>query len=245
MTLARGGISGGHALPTAPAAPGVEYVYKAAGTNPEFSVSFGGNSTYVSSKARNSTITYGIRIYKDSDNSLVGSATNTSGSPIGTSSITLTKGTSYYAKAFITDIFQQSSESAKSTSNVAATAPSAPLNPAASGGSLSASLSWSAPTDNGGPAITQYRWSVRTNTDPNTEVSWGLTTSTSVAINISANTYVMKVTASNGVFSGPEATSATFTVSAPPFFPSFGPFFPSFGPYFPSFGPSFPRFMFY
>src|SRR5262249_39235837 len=104
-----------------------------------------------------------------------------------------------------------------SATPVALTAPGAPTLNTATGANGSVSLGWSAPTSNGGSAITGYRIYRSTNnrhvtllTTPCNVTSW-----TDTGLN-NGTTYYYKVTALNSIGEGPRSNelAATPTTSA-------------------------------
>lgn len=112
----------------------------------------------------------------------------------------LTNGTTYYYVVSASNVGGESSNSTQvsATPEAAQTVPGAPTNVVASGGDTQASLTWQAPADDGGAAITDYSVTV----SPTTGVSGQTTRSVG-----SASTNFVFTGLSNG-------TAYSFTVAA-------------------------------
>src|SRR2546428_9009840 len=109
------------------------------------------------------------------------------------------------------------SASAQFTVTSTATPPSAPQNLQATGGNARVSLSWQAPSSNGGSAITYYK--IYRSTSPGTEAylttRGNVTSYTDLAVT-SGNTYFYKVTAVNSVGVSPQSNEASATPATVP-----------------------------
>jgi hypothetical protein len=139
----------------------------------------------------------------------IGSTAQTPTTVTGTPPLTsatvpnLTAGTSYTFK--VTASNPNGSAPASSPSNsvtpTAATAPSAPSGVTASPATSQALLTWTAPTDNGGSAISGYAVTPFIGSAAQTpvQVSGATTTSTTVTGLTNGSTYTFQVTATNGI----------------------------------------------
>src|SRR5439155_117653 len=102
-------------------------------------------------------------------------------------------------------------------SATALTIPSPPQNLQATGGNTHVSLSWQAPSSNGGSPITNYK--IYRSSSSGTEgylVTVGNVTSYTNTGLASGHTYFYKVTAVNGIGTSPVSNEANATPSAPP-----------------------------
>jgi RHS repeat-associated protein len=100
--------------------------------------------------------------------------------------------------------------------------PSVPTNVAAAPGSAQATVSWGAPTDNGGSVVTGYTITPLLNGNPGTPISVGGTATSATITNYNTTTplangtsYVFQVYASNSAGNGAPASSLAVTVGAP------------------------------
>lgn len=249
MTLVRGAAgAGGNFTPPVPTGLSIRRkTGVASGSNPGFGGSY---VNAYGSPSKYTGRTYTIEAFKTSDNTSVGTYTFTvstwnEGGDDLSSGITLTKGTSYYYKVKATDTRTglTGGFSAASPSITVLTLPSQlGTYSSVTGGTLTVSATWGAPTDNGGETVS-YDWQVRLNSNGSL-IDSGNTSSTTKTVDVAAGTYYFEVFPKNALGQGPGRSSSAVTAVAPPFFPffpSFGPFFPYF-PFFPSFGPYFPSF---
>ncbi len=100
-----------------------------------------------------------------------------------------------------------------------AAAPGAPTNVAASAGNQQATVTWTAPSDNGS-AITGYTITPYIGTQAQTPSSAGATaTSATISALTNGTTYTFSVAATNGVGTGPASSSGAVTPAGPPFAP--------------------------
>jgi hypothetical protein len=104
------------------------------------------------------------------------------------------------------------SGSANLTVTVAPDLPTAPVNPSATPGTTTATVSWSAPVDNGGAVITGY--TVTSEPGGQTCTTSGATSCTVGGLT-PATSYTFAVRATNSAGTGPAATTAPATTSAP------------------------------
>jgi hypothetical protein len=134
-----------------------------------------------------------------------------------------------------------------SSSVLVSTVPQAPSAPTASSPNVNQdSVSWSAPSNNGGSSITGYK--LKSSDGPVYDYGSGTTTATISETGGTSQSYQVLATNANGD-SEYSSSSSNVTTTAPffppffPYFPPFFPFFPFFPPYFPpAFGPYFPPF---
>lgn len=95
--------------------------------------------------------------------------------------------------------------------------PSAPGNVTAARGDTQVALSWTAPTDSGGPTITGYDITVYTGTTPVRTVNVaGSETGATVTGLVNGTVYTASIAATNEYGSGPVTTSTTFTPAGAP-----------------------------
>jgi hypothetical protein len=135
----------------------------------------------------------------------------------------LATGTSYTFTVVASNGSGSSSASAASNSITATTVPIAPAAPTATSPNPGAStnvagvqrdtVSWSAPTNNGGKAVTGYSWA-------SSDGKSGTTASTSVVVNQeggTSQTYTVQATNSNGNSASSAASNSITTFSFTPF----------------------------
>jgi RHS repeat-associated protein len=132
----------------------------------------------------------------------------------------LVNGTVYTFKVYATN-----SSGNGFTATVAGTPsgpPSVPTNVAAAPGSAQATVSWGAPTDNGGSAVTGYTITPVLNGNAGTPISVGGTATSATITNYNTTTplangtsYVFQVYASNSAGNGAPASSLAVRVGAP------------------------------
>jgi hypothetical protein len=106
------------------------------------------------------------------------------------------------------------------TGNAAApTAPGAPTNLGATAGNTQVSLSWTAPVNNGGSAITDYLVEYKLNSEPTTWSTFSDGTSTSTFATVTSlsnsSTYNFRVSAINAIGTSTPSGTANATPSAP------------------------------
>lgn len=145
---------------------------------------------------------YTVTALDNSGNPLSPSQTCTVVSPGTSCSISpLTNGTAYKFSATATNAAGTSASGSTASGAVTpASAPSAPLGVAGSGTGATAAITWSAPTDNGGSAITDYVVEYRVATSGTwTTFADGVSTATSstVAGLTAGSSYEFRVTAKN------------------------------------------------
>jgi hypothetical protein len=102
--------------------------------------------------------------------------------------------------------------------------PGAPTNVSATGGNQSATVSWTAPTTNGGAAITGYTVNVYPSgaTQPSQQVSAGASaTSAPVGGLTNGTSYTFTVVATNSVGNSPESAPSNAVTANPPPTPTF------------------------
>lgn len=107
--------------------------------------------------------------------------------------------------------------SAQSASVTPATVPGAPTNVVATGSNAQAAISWTAPSSNGGSAITSYTVTPFVGTTAGTPQSVGSTvTTTTITGLVNGTTYTFQVVATNSVGSSAPGTSNSATPGTPP-----------------------------
>jgi fibronectin type 3 domain-containing protein len=126
----------------------------------------------------------------------------------------LSNGTTYYYTVAAANVAGTGPQSSEASATPQATAPSAPLGLAASGGNGSIGLSWSVPASNGGSPITSY--SVYRGTSPggedNTPLATGVTgTNYTDGAVTKGTTYYYKVAAVNSIGTSPRSNEASAT----------------------------------
>jgi len=126
--------------------------------------------------------------------------------------------------------------SSASSSVTVTTVPATPSAPSVSTAALADTVSWTAPAT-GGKAISGYTWA--SSDGKGATVGSGTTSVVVTQEGDTSQTYTVLATNENGNSS---VSSASSSVTTPPFFPPFFPFFPPFFPFFPGFGPFFPGF---
>ena len=138
------------------------------------------------------------------------------------------------------------SQPTTSASTAITTVPQAPSAPQASSPNANQDVvTWSAPANNGGKAITGY--TLKSSDGPTYNYDANTTSATISETAGTAQTYQVLAKNANGN-STYSASSNSITTTAPffppyfPFFPPYFPFFPFFPPYFPPYFPYFPFF---
>jgi len=138
------------------------------------------------------------------------------------------------------------SQPTTSASTAITTVPQAPSAPQASSPNANQDVvTWSAPANNGGKAITGY--TLKSSDGPTYNYDANTTSATISETAGTAQTYQVLAKNANGN-STYSASSNSITTTAPffppyfPFFPPYFPFFPFFPPYFPPYFPFFPFF---
>jgi titin len=97
----------------------------------------------------------------------------------------------------------------------AAIAPAAPTGLTITPGGAQAALAWTAPTNTGGVAITDYRIQYSFNGGSYTTFSHAASAATSATITgLATGNYVFRVAAVNSVGTGPDVTSSSTSISA-------------------------------
>jgi hypothetical protein len=142
-----------------------------------------------------------------------GTSWTTHSSSLSTTSATvtgLTNGTSYIFRVLATNSAGSSAYSSSSTAVTPAAVPGAPTAVTATRSGTSLAVSWTAPSSDGGSAITDYTVEYSSNGG----TSWSAfahtaSTATSIAITglTTGNTYITRVTAENGVGAGTTSSS--------------------------------------
>jgi hypothetical protein len=148
----------------------------------------------------------------------------------------LQSNTGYTFTVTATNASGTSDASSASSSITATTVPAQPSAPSVTTSALSDAVSWTAPAT-GGSAITGYTWA--SSDGKGATVGSGTTSVNVTQEGNTSQTYTVYATNANG---NSAVSSASTSVTTPPFFPPFFPFFPPFFPFFPGFGPFFPGF---
>lgn len=151
----------------------------------------------------------GYKIYQSTDNSNFGSpiATQTATSLTVTS---LTNGTTYYYKVLAYNAIGDGSLTA-SVNGVPATTPGVPQSLAPTAGNAQVALSWSAPSSDGGEAVTGYKVYQSTDDASFTLVASPSGTSHTITGLTNGTPYYFKVAAVNAVNVGSQTSSVSST----------------------------------
>ena len=207
----------GGAPATAPSAP---QSLSATAGNAQVSLSWSAPS----SNGGSALTTY--TLYRSTTSGVLGSALSPSpGLSTNYTDTTAVNGTAYYYVVKASNAIGESpaSNEAPATPSAPATAPSAPQSLSATAGNAQVSLSWSAPSSNGGSALTTYTLYRSTTSgvlgsalSPSPGLSTNYTDTT--AVNGTAYYYVVK--ASNAIGESPASNEAPATPSAPATAPS-------------------------
>ena len=202
------GLTGASGAVTTPTAPGAPTGVSATGGNTQATVNWTAPSSG-GSPITGYVITPFIGTTAQTPSSAGASATSLTVTG-------LTNGTAYTFRVAATNAV---GTGPVGTSNAVtpATTPSAPVNVTATPGNAQATVAWSAPTTTGGSAITGYTVTPYIGTTAQTPVSvGGSTTSTMVTGLTNGTAYTFAVTATNGVGTGPAATSSAVTPATVP-----------------------------
>ena len=116
----------------------------------------------------------------------------------------LTNGTSYRFRVTATNAIGTSTRSAATNPVVLGAKPGAPTNASASKGDQSATVTWTTPTSDGGAPITSFK--VTSYPDGITQTVDATQTTATVTGLTNGTTYRFRVTATNGVGTGPSST---------------------------------------
>ncbi|MEA2635502.1 MAG: hypothetical protein QOH92_2269 [Chloroflexota bacterium] len=148
-----------------------------------------------------------------------GTPVQVSGSTLSTTISGLTNGMSYTFQATASN---SAGTGPAATSNlVVVGAPGPPQNVSATAGTGQASISWQAPAWSGGPAVSGYTVTPYVGGSAGTPVNVGGSTLTTTVTGLTnGTTYTFQVTATNGVATGPAATSNGVTPTGPPTAPT-------------------------
>ena len=171
--------------------------------------------------ANGSPITsYTVQAYDSAGNAVSG-ATCTISAPTTTCDVTsnLAAGSSYTFKVVATNAAGTGSASTASTSAAINAAPSVPRNVTATSSNGSATVSWDAPSDNRGSAVTGYTVTAYTsgNVVAGTCTATAPTETCSVTGLTNGDAYTFKVTATNGIGTSAQSNaSSTVTPSTVP-----------------------------
>ncbi len=140
------------------------------------------------------------------------SSSATSGTVTG-----LTNGTAYTFTVAAINSVGESSQSGMSSSVTPATLPGAPTIGTATGGTASASVSWTAPASNGGAAITGYTVTPYIGGTAQTAQTFNSAATTETVTGLSNSAYTFKVAAINSVGTGAQsaASNAVTPITVP------------------------------
>ena len=137
----------------------------------------------------------------------------------------LTNGTAYTFKVTATNVVGTGAASASSNSVTPATTPGAPTSLTPTSGNAQVALSWTAPSDTGGAAISDYIVEYKLDSDSSwSTFSDGVSTATSATVTglTNGSLYDFRVSAANSVGQGSASTQATSTPMTVPDAPVIG-----------------------
>src|SRR5437867_4444093 len=137
----------------------------------------------------------------------------------------LTNGVTYYYQVSAVNNVGEGPKSneASATPTAPATPPGAPQGLGATAGDATVTLTWSAPSSNGGSPITNYRIYRGTSSNGETlKATIGIVLTYTVTSVTNGVTYYYQVSAVNGAGEGPRSNEASATPSPPPPPPDFG-----------------------
>ena len=142
---------------------------------------------------------------------------NSTGSTSTTHTVTgLDKGTEYTFRVRAVNSVGDGTASSAVTETTLTTVPGAPTGLSATAAATSMALAWTAPTDNGGAAITEYQY--RFTTGSTAGGTWTDTNSTATSVTISSLTaeteYTFQVRAVNSVGNSPASSAVTESTTA-------------------------------
>src|SRR6266540_3527182 len=146
----------------------------------------------------------------------------TLGLATGYTDTAVTNGTTYYYKLTALNSLGESPTSSErsATPTAGATVPDAPTLNAATAGNASVALSWSAPTSNGGSALTGYRLYRSTSSGSETLLTTlGLATNYTDSAVTNGTTYYYKLTALNSLGESPSSSERSATPASGPTVP--------------------------
>ena len=150
-------------------------------------------------------------------------AWHSAGTSLTATIASLTNGTAYaFEVRAVSDAGASDAAAATATPAAAATAPSAPQNLAAAPGDGEVTLTWEAPANDGGSAVTGYEYRYAAGTAVPTETAWqsaGTSLTATIASLTNGTAYAFEVRAVNDVGEGDPAT-ATAAPAAPATAPS-------------------------
>src|SRR5207245_1751346 len=158
------------------------------------------------------------KIYRSSSSGAEGYLT-TVGNVTSYTNTGLSSGITYFYKVAAVNSASTSPQSNEASARTV-TPPSAPQNLQATGGAGNVTLSWQAPSSNGGSSITNYKIyrSSTSGTEGYLVTVGNVTSYTNTGLTV-GHTYFYKVTAVNSVGTSPqsnEASATTFTIPSAP-----------------------------
>jgi subtilase family serine protease len=156
----------------------------------------------------------GYKIYRGSASGAETLLTTVGTSTSYSDSAVVSGATYYYKVTAVNSVGEGPKSNEASAGLVVTTVPTAPTGLVASGGSSVVTLSWAAPSSNGGSAITGYK--IYRGASSGTEsllTSVGTTASYSDTAVFSGTTYFYKVTAVNGIGEGPQSNESSATTN--------------------------------